>query len=140
MTTEADVLLRLAGELDDLGRRIAVVGAELRTVQAGRAAQPAPQQPQPEFQQQPPAQPEWLRYQMPQAPPPPQPWPANPWQPPPVQRQTLGQKLGTEGAGSRILAWVGGAVTLLGMVLLLVLAVQRGWLGPLPRVLVGAAF
>lgn len=35
---------------------------------------------------------------------------------------------------------MGGAVTLLGIVLLLVLAVQRGWLGPLPRVLVGAAF
>ena len=140
MTTEADVLLRLAGELDDLGRRIAVVGAELRTVQAGQAAQPAPVQP-PQPQPQPQPQPEWLRYQMPQAPPPPQPWPANPWQPPPpVQRQTLGQKLGTEGAGSRILAWVGGAVTLLGVVLLLVLAVQRGWLGPLPRVLVGAAF
>src|SRR5436305_2241204 len=43
-------------------------------------------------------------------------------------------------AGSRVLAWVGGAVTLLGVVLLLVLAVQRGWLGPLPRVLVGAGF
>jgi uncharacterized membrane protein len=58
----------------------------------------------------------------------------------PVPRQTLGEKLGKEGAGSRVLAWVGGAVTLLGVVLLLVLAVQRGWLGPLPRVLVGAAF
>ncbi|MGH3874172.1 MAG: DUF2339 domain-containing protein [Pseudonocardiaceae bacterium] len=44
-----------------------------------------------------------------------------------------------EGAGSRLLAWVGGAVTLLGVLLLLVLAVQRGWLGPLPRVLGGAA-
>ncbi|MFI9008616.1 DUF2339 domain-containing protein [Actinosynnema sp. NPDC053489] len=37
-----------------------------------------------------------------------------------------------------MLAWVGGAVTLLGVVLLLVLAVQRGYLGPLPRVLGGA--
>ncbi|WP_326566959.1 DUF2339 domain-containing protein [Amycolatopsis rhabdoformis] len=73
----------------------------------------------------------------------PQPYPAqyypqtNPfpaYTPPP----TLSERLGKEGAGSRVLAWVGGAVTLLGVVLLLVLAVQRGWLGPLPRVLVGA--
>ncbi|MEA5359441.1 DUF2339 domain-containing protein [Amycolatopsis sp., V23-08] len=88
----------------------------------------------------------------------PPPWPPQyAWQPPypqppqqqyfppqppyqPAPRQTLGEKLGKEGAGSRVLAWVGGGVTLLGVVLLLVLAVQRGWLGPLPRVLVGAAF
>jgi len=133
MTTDADVLLRLAGEIDDLGRRLALVGAELRHVQAN--PEPQPQQPQ-------------------QAPPPPPQWPNYQWQPPPQQyfppppqphyqpvpRPTLGEKLGKEGAGSRVLAWVGGAVTLLGVVLLLVLAVQRGWLGPLPRVLVGAAF
>ncbi|SDI84322.1 Predicted membrane protein [Actinokineospora alba] len=63
-------------------------------------------------------------------------WPA----PAPVRRESLGEKLGKEGAGSRLLAWIGGAVTLLGIVLLLVLAIQRGWLGPLPRVLVGAGF
>jgi hypothetical protein len=62
--------------------------------------------------------------------------PQQPYIPPP----TLGERLRKEGAGARLLAWVGGAVTLLGVVLLLVLAVQRGWLGPLPRVLVGAAF
>ncbi|SFE32401.1 Predicted membrane protein [Actinopolyspora alba] len=39
---------------------------------------------------------------------------------------------------SRLLAWIGGAVTLLGVVFLLVLAVQRGWLGPATRVLGGA--
>ena len=43
-----------------------------------------------------------------------------------------------EGAGSRVLAWAGGSVTLLGVLLMLVLAVQRGWLGPQPRVLGGA--
>ena len=42
--------------------------------------------------------------------------------------------------GSRSLAWIGGAVTLLGVVLLLVLAVQRGWLGPVPRLLCGLVF
>ncbi len=39
---------------------------------------------------------------------------------------------------SKLLAWVGGVVTLLGVVLLLVLAVQRDYLGPLPRVVGGA--
>ncbi len=147
MTTEADVLLRLAGEIDDLGRRLALVGAELRTA---RTEQPKPEpapQPQPQAAPQPPPQPQPQPQPMP-------PWPQYQWQPPPQQyfppppqppyqpvpRQTLGEKLGKEGAGSRVLAWVGGAVTLLGVVLLLVLAVQRGWLGPLPRVLVGAAF
>ncbi|WP_244210561.1 DUF2339 domain-containing protein, partial [Amycolatopsis kentuckyensis] len=182
MTTEADVLLRLAGEIDDLGRRLALVGSELRTVrdeQAEPATQPA-QAAQPEQAPQPqPEQPKQAE-QAPQPPPEPQPqpqpqpqprpmrpesvpWPQYQWQPPPqpqyvpppqqqqpppyvpqpyvpVPRQTLGEKLGKEGAGSRVLAWVGGAVTLLGVVLLLVLAVQRGWLGPLPRVLVGAGF
>ncbi|WP_290059637.1 DUF2339 domain-containing protein, partial [Amycolatopsis solani] len=139
MTTEADVLLRLAGEIDDLGRRLALVGAELRTARTEQP-KPAPQPelappPQPQPQPMPPPWPPQYQWQ---PPPPPQYFPQPPYQP--VPRQTLGEKLGKEGAGSRVLAWVGGAVTLLGVVLLLVLAVQRGWLGPLPRVLVGAAF
>lgn len=48
------------------------------------------------------------------------------------------ERLGRDGAGSRILAWAGGVVTLAGVVLLLILAIQRGYLGPLPRVLLGA--
>ncbi|MFD0205152.1 MULTISPECIES: DUF2339 domain-containing protein [Saccharothrix] len=59
--------------------------------------------------------------------------------PPPPPGPTLFDRLSKDGAGSKFLAWVGGAVTLLGVVLLLVLAVQRGYLGPLPRVLGGAA-
>ncbi|MDI2032161.1 DUF2339 domain-containing protein [Saccharopolyspora sp. TS4A08] len=39
---------------------------------------------------------------------------------------------------SRVLAWVGGGVTLLGVVFLLVLAVQQDWLGPAARVGGGA--
>ncbi|WIV59962.1 DUF2339 domain-containing protein [Amycolatopsis nalaikhensis] len=205
MTTEADVLLRLAGEIDDLGRRLALVGSELRTAgteqptaseakpqeapeartQPAPEAQPKQQATQPEQQapqpQQSPPQPQpagprpHLAGQQPPQPgpqphsagqqqphvgpqqsphphawphpqPQPMPWPNYAWQPPqqpyapPPPRETLGERLGKEGAGSRVLAWVGGAVTLLGVVLLLVLAVQRGWLGPLPRVLVGAAF
>ncbi|WNV91394.1 DUF2339 domain-containing protein [Umezawaea sp. Da 62-37] len=74
----------------------------------------------------------------PVAPPPQQHWPVQPM-PPPVPRRTLLDRLGEDGAGSRLLAWVGGVVTLLGVVLLLVLAVQRDYLGPLPRVLGGGA-
>ncbi|ANZ37124.1 hypothetical protein BBK82_14680 [Lentzea guizhouensis] len=53
-------------------------------------------------------------------------------------RETLFQKLSKDGAGSKLLAWVGGAITVLGLVMLMVLAIQRGWLGPLPRVVGGA--
>lgn len=200
MTTNGDVLLRLAGEIDDLGRRLAHVGTELRTVQSGttpeqpqaeQAPEEAPQaqvpqpqeqtpppqqapqpqvpqqqapQPQPAPQQTPPQQPGYppqyfphphyqqaqyaqqqyaqaqyqqhYRQQQYQQPRPPQ-QPYRPYQP--VPKVTLAEKLTKEGAGSRLLAWVGGAVTLLGIVLLLVLAIQRGWFGPLPRVIVGAA-
>lgn len=65
-----------------------------------------------------------------------------PWypppQPPPPPGPTLWERLSRDGAGSRILAWAGGVVTLAGVVLLLILAIQRGYLGPLPRVLLGA--
>ena len=39
---------------------------------------------------------------------------------------------------ARALAWAGGVVTLLGVVFLFVLAVNRGWIGPAERVLAGA--
>ncbi len=40
--------------------------------------------------------------------------------------------------GARALAWAGGIVTLLGVVFFFVLAVNRGWIGPLERVGLGA--
>src|SRR5262245_17242752 len=58
--------------------------------------------------------------------------------PPPEPTPSLWERLSRDGAGSRILAWAGGVVTLAGVVLLLILAIQRGYLGPLPRVLLGA--
>ncbi|MGB3441415.1 MAG: DUF2339 domain-containing protein [Actinophytocola sp.] len=70
----------------------------------------------------------------PGAPPPPQ----AQWRPPEPPGPTLWERLSRDGAGSRILAWAGGVVTLAGVVLLLVLAIQRGYLGPVPRVLLGA--
>ncbi|MBB5853658.1 hypothetical protein HDA45_003745 [Amycolatopsis umgeniensis] len=188
MTTDGDVLLRLAGEIDDLGARLARVGTELRTVRTVTApeqpATPAPEAPAPEApapqapeqppapqqQQQQPPQPQVPQQQQPQVPPRYFTHPQHPqyqaqyqqaqyaqWQqqqqqyrrphPPqqpyraqyqPVPRVSLGEKLSKEGAGSRLLAWIGGAVTLLGIVLFLVLAIQRGWFGPVPRVIGGA--
>jgi uncharacterized membrane protein len=114
-------------------------------------------QPQPGWPQQPyqPAPPAFAQASSPVQPLPGQmPWgtpvgpPQPPWQgrppvhrplPPVPPRKTLIDRLGEDGAGSKLLAWVGGVVTLLGVVLLLVLAVQRDYLGPLPRVLGGAA-
>ena len=113
--------------------------------QPGGAPRPAgvPQQPSP-----------WSQAASAQLPPPPGPqvppgarfpqpgqaqWPhprQQPWPTPP--RETLFEKLGKDGAGAKLLAWVGGAITVLGFVLLLVLAIQRGWLGPMPRVVGGA--
>ncbi|WP_086829697.1 DUF2339 domain-containing protein [Allokutzneria sp. NRRL B-24872] len=145
MHNDGDRLLGLAEEIDDLRRRLGRVGGELRALRVDLreapehpavAAEPVvPEQPQPQSQ--------------------PEPQPASVWEsrPPMIQfgpaqapartpslAAAWSTALGKEGAGSRLLAWVGGAVTLLGIVLLLVLAIQRGWLGPLPRVLVGAAF
>ncbi|MGH3886426.1 MAG: DUF2339 domain-containing protein [Pseudonocardiaceae bacterium] len=104
-------LSRLADELTSMGQRLAWIGTELRRVDAAARAYPA-------------------------APAPPPAAPLSTPVPPAPRRPGL---LEREGASSRLLAWVGGAVTLLGVLLLLVLAVQRGWLGPLPRVLGGAA-
>ena len=41
--------------------------------------------------------------------------------------------------GAKALAWAGGIVTLLGVVFFFVLAVDRGWIGPAERVMLGAA-
>ena len=40
--------------------------------------------------------------------------------------------------GARVLAWAGGVVTLLGVVFLFALAANRGWIGPVERVALGA--
>lgn len=83
----------------------------------------------------PPTPPAAPQFPPPAAPPPP--WGGHP-APPVPPRPSLFDRLSQPGAGSKLLAWVGGAVTLLGVVLLLVLAVQRGYLGPVPRVIGGA--
>lgn len=64
--------------------------------------------------------------------------PAGAHPPPRPRKPPLSERLSAEGAGSKLLAWIGGGITLVGVVLLLVLAIQRGWIGPVPRVALGA--
>ncbi|MGQ0778200.1 MAG: DUF2339 domain-containing protein, partial [Pseudonocardiales bacterium] len=123
-------LSRLADELTAVGERLAWIGYELRQVDAAARAYQAVPAP-------PPADPAGPTSSPMAAPPLDAPI-SPPWTPVPSTPRKPGL-LEREGASSRLLAWVGGAVTLLGVLLLLVLAVQRGWLGPLPRVLGGAA-
>ncbi|MFD6155207.1 DUF2339 domain-containing protein [Nocardia sp. NPDC060256] len=56
---------------------------------------------------------------------------------PPVPHTPWWQR---DGVISRVLAVAGVAVTLIGVVMLLVLAAQAGWFGPVPRVVAGAVF
>lgn len=76
------------------------------------------------------------------APPPEAPEPElKPWEQPISVRLGLPQMPRIEPAdllGARTLAWAGGIVTLLGVVLLFGLAVNRGWIGPVERVAFGA--
>jgi hypothetical protein len=71
-------------------------------------------------------------------------WTPPPWTPPPPklrkQRDFMLPKVEVADLmGARTLAIAGGIVMLLGVVLLFVLAVNRGWIGPEERVLFGAA-
>jgi len=148
--TTSEPLARLAAELDFIGRRLQVVSQELQHTQHAPtplAPMPAPTPGQPPFAA--PVQPSGPIAGPPPTAIPPQPTPAAgppslPMAPPPPPEwlptpppTPLPERLAGEGAGSKVVAWVGGSVTLLGIVLLMVLAVQRGWLGPEPRVLVG---
>ncbi|MGH3942025.1 MAG: DUF2339 domain-containing protein [Pseudonocardiaceae bacterium] len=115
-------LSRLADELTAVGERLAWIGYELRQIDTAARTHPAVPAP-PVTQASPSTQ------ALPLAP---------PWASAPSALRKPGL-LEREGVGSRLLAWVGSAITLLGVLLLLVLAAQRGWFGPAPRVLGGAA-
>ncbi|HEY8302262.1 MAG TPA: DUF2339 domain-containing protein [Jatrophihabitans sp.] len=134
--TSVDPLPRLAASLSAISMQLNSISDELRSLQPTSVARP-PAYPPPPVHPTPPAYP-----------PPPYrpPYPAAhattappPIAAPPDERPTLWERLSREGAGSRLIAWVGGAVTLVGVLLLLVLAVQRGYVGPVPRLLLGAA-
>jgi uncharacterized membrane protein len=144
-----DPLPRLAGALLEVSVRVQEISAELRALdlevpQAKSPAEPtpAPAPTPPQAATPPPAWPGPMPPPQPVLPPTPQPVPAGPapWtqlSPPTQAPSGLWERAARDGAGSRILAWAGGLVTLAGVVLLLVLAVQQGYLGPAPRVLLG---
>jgi uncharacterized membrane protein len=113
--------------IDDLERRIGLLQGELRELRAevtAPAARPAPAPAAPPPRLAAPPRPAPQRRQ-----------PAQPPRPPvaPRQKVELADLL-----GARALAWAGGVVTALGIVLFFVLAVNRGWIGPVERVSLGA--
>lgn len=113
-----DVLTRI----DDLERRIRLLQSELRALRVEVTEPPA--QPTPVAPAAPPPPP----------PPPPRPRPSQPPRPPAPPRPRVEL---TDLLGARALAWAGGVVTALGVVLFFVLAVNRGWIGPVERVSLG---
>ncbi|WP_185981662.1 DUF2339 domain-containing protein [Skermania sp. ID1734] len=115
----------MSGELAALARRVDGIGAELNML--GNQLRHTP--PVPGYAPPPPGA--WPQ-------PAPQPVPPRPWPPtqPVVRRPPWWQR---EGVVSRLLAVAGAGVTLVGVVLLLVLAAQAGLFGPAVRVGAGAA-
>jgi uncharacterized membrane protein len=115
--------------IDDLERRIGLLQSELRDLRAEVTAPAARAAPSPAAPPLPP----------PQRPAPrPRPAPRQPSEPPrppapPRPKVELADLL-----GARALAWAGGVVTALGVVFFFVLAVNRGWIGPVERVTLGA--
>jgi uncharacterized membrane protein len=118
--SEAERVARLAAELAELGRRLAWARHELLALPIAAAAPiPAPAV----------------------APPTVQPTPEPPEVPEPEPTAVPAPKsTGSDGLfSSRVLAWVGGSMTLIGVVLFLVLAASRGWFGMPARLIAGAA-
>ena len=119
--------------LDDLERRIDAIHAELREV---RASVLAAERPAPAAPATPPVASQRAARITP--PPPPRP-PEAPREPSLWDRELTLPKIDpADLLGARALAWTGGAVTLLGVVFFFVLAVNRGWIGPVERVGLGA--
>ena len=121
----------LHARLDQLALQLDAAEQELATLRGLVTAQ---QEPEPQRQPQPP---QWsvppVRPARPTAPP----APAQKAVPQPPRR-SLADFDFAAWLGARGLAWSGGAVTVLGVVFFFVLAVDRGWVGPLERVGLGA--
>ena len=121
--------------LDDLERRLRALDQEFQELRASVVSAPAAEAVAPPRPSQPPAatQRAWT--------PPPKAAPAQaaPKEPRLWDREvTLPKVEVADLLGARALAWAGGIVTLLGVVFFFVLAVNRGWIGPVERVSLGA--
>ncbi|TWF92821.1 DUF2339 domain-containing protein [Saccharopolyspora dendranthemae] len=121
---QGDTLQLVAGELTAIGQRLSYLGSVLQT-EAVTRPQAAPAQPQAE-------QPAAVGAEQP-------PTPAEPVQAAPQPVAEPRRRIRANLEPSQVLAWVGGGVTLLGVVFLLVLAVQQDWIGPAARIAGGAA-
>ena len=136
--SDADRVARLAAELAELGRRMAWARYELLTLSvATPGPMPAGMQPPPSTSQ--PAGPA-PAYPLTQQPAWPQPTPAPPM--PELPKSELPKPESAKPAerqrGGQLLPWAGGAVTLVGIVMFLVLAASRGWFGVPARLVAGA--
>ncbi|WP_444876300.1 DUF2339 domain-containing protein [Actinomycetospora aeridis] len=127
------LLARLDGDLAGLGREVDRIRGVLQTLRPASTPAPAPPAPPstpvpawapPTAWAPPPA---WAPHPVP---PPPHRGPGRPSRPPRTPRVTW--------TPARLLAVTGGATTVLGVVMLLVLAAGRGWFGPEARVIGGA--
>jgi uncharacterized membrane protein len=120
-------------QLDDLERRLNAIHSEVRELRAAVLAEPAPAPgPAPA-----PVRPQ-AASQRAWTPPAPKPAPT-PKEPSLWDREVTVPKVElADLLGARALAWAGGVVTLLGVVFFFVLAVNRGWIGPVERVGLGA--
>jgi uncharacterized membrane protein len=118
----------LTYRLDDFGRRLEVLERELAELR--QLAHPEPAIPAPPVVPPPPR----VAVERPAAAPRPRP-PAPPPRRPAAARRELDLSVLF---GAKALAWAGGAVMLLGIVFFFVLAVNRGWIGPVARVSLGA--
>jgi uncharacterized membrane protein len=127
---DGDVLVRLS----ELERQVRSIEVEIGVLRAltlettAPASVPAPRQVEPR----PPVPPPVVRRPVPPTPPPAA--PSAPAEPAWWQRDLALADL----VGPRAFAWAGGLVTLLGVVFLFVLAVDKGWIGPVERVGLGA--
>jgi uncharacterized membrane protein len=118
--------------IDDLERRLQGLDRELRELRAEVAGAPEPAPtPTP-----PPRPAPRAAYQRAAGP---RPRPPRREEPSVWQRELTLPKVDlADLLGARALAWAGGVVTLLGVVFFFVLAVNRGWIGPVERVGLGA--
>ncbi|SEL83886.1 DUF2339 domain-containing protein [Rhodococcus maanshanensis] len=152
---DPQLVARLSGEFDALGLHMRGVAADLTRLRSQLeipsplSAPQAPAQPQ-AYLPQPQAYLPQPQVHQPMAPTPPasQVIPAVPPQPapwPPVRAQAPRREprepwWQRDGMVSRVLAVAGAAVTLIGVLMLLVLAAQAGFFGPVARVTAGAVF
>src|SRR6476661_4215639 len=119
----------LSDRLDDFNRRLAIMEQELDELRRAVRPERKPDTPRALWK---PATPP------PSAPPPPPSAPPRTASPAPKPARVRKEIDWSALFGAKALAWAGGAVTLLGIVFFFVLAVNRGWIGPVARVTLGA--